>query len=284
MTVTPFSDKAFRRAGKSSSARWMRTPWQPKLSVYFTKSGFLKCTPDAGSWRFCWCPAAEGNTVADRQACLAEVNEGGGYEAGACNIADLAEFAQGDGAHWRSMSLTKHFGGGAIGATTDVTYDGPAQRDGGAEGGLAFYPDLKWSLRVDWDIDADAEAWYQLLDLAGYDMPGVLWTHTPGPTGEADFATNLRERTSNYFSGWYGLDHGEPDPDPDPDTGVGPAPVPRRSPFQTGRTLNPPMRSASQIAPNAAIARDPGTSSAGRNHSRLADRASGTTRSPTIVS
>lgn len=71
-------------------------------------------------------------------------------------------------------------------------------------GGLAYYPDLKWSIRVDWDIDGDAESWYELLDLAGYDMPGVLWTHTPGPTGEADFSTNLRERTSNYFSGWYG--------------------------------------------------------------------------------
>jgi len=198
-------------------------------NVFATDGRRLAGTDDLRTgWRFCWCPAAEGNTVADREACL-DAEQIGIYEAGACNIADLAEFAQGDGAHWRSMSLTKHFGGGAIGATTDLTYDGPAQRDGGSEGGLAFYPDLKWSIRVDWDIDADAEDWYELLDLAGYDMPGVLWTHTPGPTGEGDFSTDLRERTSNYFSGWYGLDHGLPTPDTDTDIGVGSAPVPRRS-------------------------------------------------------
>lgn len=180
-------------------------------------------------WRFCRCEVSETNTWADRVACMEADEES---DTGSCEISTLAainDFDDATPANWLRMTLTKKVGGAAIGDTTSVTFDGPSQRTGGVEGGFSYYPDLKRTIAVDWNVAADAGDWLPGELPVAFDLPGVLWTNTPGPTGEADFALAARERASNYVSGWFGRTTGDPDPDTDTDIGIGPAPLPWRN-------------------------------------------------------
>jgi len=198
--------------------------------LYYTDGRRKLGTDDLRTgWRFCRCEASQANNWVDRQNCLQfdPVTETGGCEV--ATPAAMVEFYDADPAHWWPMTLTNSIGGGAIGSTIDLTYDGPGQRVGGVEGNYTYYPDLKRTIGVDWNIAADAGEWLPGELPPEYSLPGVLWTHTPGPTGEADFPLAERERASNYVSGGFGRTSGDPSPDTDPDIGIGPAPLPWRS-------------------------------------------------------
>jgi len=174
-------------------------------------------------YRFCECEAARWDTPAERFDCAFGEDD--------CEISDLDDIDNED--LWHAMTL-EVLGGGSIGSDseTDFLYNGPYERDGGVEvvGGsdVLYYPTFRHAIDLTWDVVADGEEWLvdEFPGLTPFDLPGVIWTHTPRITGQADFSLSVRRLANNYTSGSYGVVQNPPNPDTDTTLPIGPIPFP----------------------------------------------------------
>lgn len=153
-------------------------------------------------FRYCPCdvPAtsADPDSAAVRVQC--ELAANGGCVRDDRNAYDLAVGGAPETASfWRFSSIDD---------LDTVSVEGPNAE---VETDYAFDPEepgFVHSYQGRWDLEADLDRWVALFgdvppsDAVVASVPGVLWTHTPGPVGAAEpFGEDLRQRTHHYWSG-----------------------------------------------------------------------------------
>lgn len=146
-------------------------------------------------FRYCPCDVADSDSPEVRAQC--ELFSNGGCERDDRSAYDLALAGAAEtGSPWRFTSIDDlaRLPVDDLNAEVETDYDDEP----------GFVP----SYQGRWDLEADLDRWAALFgdvppsDAVFASVPGVLWTHTPGPSGTmASFDEELRRRTHHYWSG-----------------------------------------------------------------------------------
>jgi len=161
--------------------------------------------PARTGFRFCPCSGAEVDDLLTRNACQGDQFDGTGF----CAISDSGRYDDTDerlAAPWRQMVMDYSVG--------TPTFDSEPRE----EARIDYRPPLEGTFRpdlaVEWNQEADGLRWDTIFGpeaTPGPELPGVLWTHTPGRVRHigglpgrdvrVDFPDDLRSLTSHYWSG-----------------------------------------------------------------------------------
>ncbi len=160
--------------------------------------------------RFCRCFVGDEDTVQDRLDCEFEVGDGTGE-----SLLDDVENYYGIASPWNHLSASSW-----LVEDTNEECNGPCD----PEAPVSYSrPDRFFDEEVtfEWNLASDADAWNVDVSTGQFEMPGVLWTHTPGPWEQADDPLADRKLQNHYLTMVLTSDQSGYSADPD-DVGIGP--------------------------------------------------------------
>ncbi len=155
--------------------------------------------------RFCRCPAISGrDTIEEREACIDEIDLGGGVLVGGCDPATVPvafdrREVEPQSWRWTTVEYTRVAAGGAL--PTGLNAEAPTNH--GRASDDRFDEDLiaRWRYQ-DTDVPRWVSNWGETISTGvGAFLPGVLLTHTPGGASAGAPASWDRRQSTHVESG-----------------------------------------------------------------------------------
>ena len=146
-------------------------------------------------FRFCRCSGAAADDIATRNACQRRQMDGTGL----CAIGDTGSYdmlEEDPVVPWRQTIMQYPVG--------LPTFDSEPRLEAVIDYHRPLEGRFEPNLLATWDLEEDQGRWITVFSEPfepDVELPGVLWTHTPGPRSGADFPDPIEALTSHYWSG-----------------------------------------------------------------------------------
>lgn len=149
-------------------------------------------------FRFCRCESADADDPATRIRCQIDT---GGLQGG-CGIDERAFYADDEQSNrWRHVTIDD--------LSTSTSEPTNAELDAQYR---PVSPEFGTELAASWSIETDMARWSRVEDVPAIDalrweLPGVFWTHTPGPAGSIEMFDESNAALAHHY--WSGATVGE---------------------------------------------------------------------------